>query len=86
MQSKKTLKLGIVAGEHSGDRLGAEIIQALKSSYNIELFGVGGPRISQEGLKSEFDLPSLKSQARNSDAKYPSSPITSPKELGSLGK
>ena len=59
MQSKKTLKLGIVAGEHSGDRLGAEIIQALKSTYNIELFGVGGPRISQEGLKSEFDFNKL---------------------------
>ena len=59
MQSKKTLKLGIVAGEHSGDRLGAEIIQALKSTYNIELLGVGGPRISQEGLKSKFDFNKL---------------------------
>jgi lipid-A-disaccharide synthase len=56
---KKTLKIGIVAGEHSGDRLGAGIIQALKSQNDIELFGVGGPKLVAQGLISEFDFNKL---------------------------
>jgi lipid-A-disaccharide synthase len=56
---KKTLKIGIVAGEHSGDRLGAGIIQAFKSQNDIELFGVGGPKLVAQGLISEFDFNKL---------------------------
>ena len=59
MPIKKTLKIGIVAGEHSGDRLGAGIIQALKSQNDIELFGVGGPKLAAQGLISEFDFNKL---------------------------
>ena len=59
MSVKPVIKIGIVAGEHSGDRLGAGIIKALKSSVDIELFGVGGPQLSKEGLNSEFNFKKL---------------------------
>ncbi len=58
MQTKKTLRVGIVVGEHSGDLLGSELINSLKNENenDIELFGIGGPRLSELGLKSEFDF------------------------------
>lgn len=59
MSGNEAIKIGIVAGEHSGDRLGAGIIRALKSSVNVELYGVGGPELSAEGLNSEFNFKKL---------------------------
>ena len=56
---KPIIKVGIVAGEHSGDRLGAKIISGLKNTHKVELFGVGGPKIINEGLKSIFDFEKL---------------------------
>ena len=58
MQTKKTLRVGIVVGEHSGDLLGSELIKSLKNENDtdIELFGIGGPKLSELGLKSEFDF------------------------------
>ena len=56
---KPIIKVGIVAGEYSGDRLGAKIISGLKKTHDVQLYGVGGPKISQEGLKSIFDFSNL---------------------------
>ena len=58
MQTKKTLRVGIVVGEHSGDLLGSELIKSLKNENDtdIDLFGIGGPKLSELGLKSEFDF------------------------------
>ena len=56
---KPIIKVGIVAGEHSGDRLGANIISGLKKNHHVELYGVGGPKIVQEGLNSIFDFSKL---------------------------
>lgn len=56
MQTKKTLRVGIVVGEHSGDLLGSELIKSLKNENDIELYGIGGPKLSELGLKSEFDF------------------------------
>ena len=56
---KPIIKVGVVAGEYSGDRLGAKIISALKQSHHIELYGVGGPKLIQEGLNSIFDFSKL---------------------------
>ena len=56
MQTKKTLRVGIVVGEHSGDLLGSELIKSLKNDNDIELYGIGGPKLSDLGLNSEFDF------------------------------
>jgi lipid-A-disaccharide synthase len=56
---KPIIRVGIVAGELSGDRLGANIISGLKKTHHVELYGVGGPRIIDEGLVSIFDFSKL---------------------------
>ena len=56
---KPIIKVGVVAGEYSGDRLGAKIISGLKKTHHVELYGVGGPKIIQEGLNSIFDFSKL---------------------------
>jgi lipid-A-disaccharide synthase len=56
---KPIIKVGIVAGEYSGDRLGSKIISALKKTHNVELYGVGGPKIIKEGLTSIFNFEKL---------------------------
>lgn len=51
------LRLAIIAGEESGDLLGADLVRALKKSGGrpVELIGVGGHHLQAEGLKSLFD-------------------------------
>ncbi|WP_313557818.1 lipid-A-disaccharide synthase [Agrobacterium cavarae] len=55
------LKLAVVAGEVSGDLLGADLVHALKTQYpgQVELFGVGGEQLTTEGLNSLFDYSEL---------------------------
>ena len=48
------MKLFIIAGEASGDALGARLIRALKARAAFELQGIGGPQMEAEGLKSQF--------------------------------
>lgn len=52
------LRVFLVAGEESGDALGAKLMQALKQQYpgEIEFAGVGGDRMGQQGLVSLFPL------------------------------
>ncbi|HEY1492463.1 MAG TPA: hypothetical protein VGF35_07525, partial [Steroidobacteraceae bacterium] len=46
----RALRVGIVAGEHSGDTLGAALIQALRERVGeLECFGVAGPRMVKVG-------------------------------------
>tara|TARA_B100001287_G_scaffold274717_1_gene280645 strand:+ start:58 stop:1182 length:1125 start_codon:yes stop_codon:yes gene_type:complete len=40
------LKVGIIAAEHSSDRLGAKIIKSLRDIFEIDLFGLGGPEVN----------------------------------------
>ena len=54
MSKKDVLNIGIVCGEHSGDRLGAGLIEELKKHYDVNLYGVGGPKLEKLGLKSSF--------------------------------
>tara|TARA_B100000963_G_scaffold80709_1_gene68702 strand:+ start:3694 stop:4812 length:1119 start_codon:yes stop_codon:yes gene_type:complete len=56
---KDSLKIGIIAGEHSGDILGENLLKALKKIKNVEIFGVGGPKMESQGLKSLFDFNNL---------------------------
>tara|TARA_R110002020_G_scaffold266308_2_gene481228 strand:- start:409 stop:1572 length:1164 start_codon:yes stop_codon:yes gene_type:complete len=55
------LRLAVVAGEPSGDILGAELVRALATATGeqAELVGVGGDRLIAEGLASLFDYSEL---------------------------
>lgn len=56
-----TLKVAVIAGEVSGDLLGADLIRSLKARYEgpIELMGVGGEALEAQGLVSLFDYSEL---------------------------
>ena len=51
------LKIGIIAGEESGDILGADLVSALRSlsGRQVDLVGVGGAHLSAQGLNSLFE-------------------------------
>ncbi|MEO1563130.1 MAG: lipid-A-disaccharide synthase [Pseudomonadota bacterium] len=53
------LKVFVIAGEPSGDRLGASLIEGLKDEAEIELYGLGGPLMEAAGLRSQFDISDL---------------------------
>lgn len=61
----KPLKVAIIAGEASGDHLGADLVAALKrlvteqDDRQVELVGIGGPGLKTQGLKSLFDYSEL---------------------------
>ena len=48
--AKEKLKVGIIAPEHSGDRLGAKIIESLKNIFEVDLYGLGGPEVSSNSI------------------------------------
>ncbi|WP_208440607.1 lipid-A-disaccharide synthase [Bartonella raoultii] len=52
-----SLKIAVIAGEESGDFLGADLISCLaqQAGCNIHLIGVGGRHLEALGLKSFFD-------------------------------
>ncbi|WP_025031429.1 lipid-A-disaccharide synthase [Nitratireductor aquibiodomus] len=54
---RRPLKIAIIAGEESGDLLGADLIEALRreSGSDVELLGVGGRGLIAQGLESIFD-------------------------------
>lgn len=57
----RTYRLAIIAGEVSGDLLGADLVRALRGRIDgaIELVGVGGDALEAEGLVSLFDYSEL---------------------------
>ena len=55
-----TLKLYLIAGEPSGDRLGAALMAGLKAlSPGVEFHGIGGPLMQAEGMVSLFPMEEL---------------------------
>lgn len=54
------MKIGILAGEASGDLLGAKLIYALRERYpQLQVAGVGGPAMIAAGCESLFDIENL---------------------------
>jgi lipid-A-disaccharide synthase len=52
------VRVALVAGEHSGDQLGAGLMRALREvrSGEVAFFGVGGEAMEAEGFKSLFPI------------------------------
>lgn len=54
------LRIGLVAGESSGDMLGQGLMHALRQRCpDVEFSGIGGPRMQEEGLVSIADMERL---------------------------
>lgn len=54
------LRVGILAGESSGDILGAGLMQALRQLHpDIHFVGIGGPLMEAEGLRSRVPMERL---------------------------
>ena len=53
-------RVAIVAGEESGDILGAGLMEELKVLYpNVEFIGMGGSRMASQGLDSQYPIDRL---------------------------
>ena len=50
------LKLFVVAGEYSGDRLGGSLLEELATKTPLRLRGVGGTEMLAQGLEPLFDM------------------------------
>ena len=57
-QRARKMKVYLIAGEPSGDKLGAELMAGLSrcTSHKLEFFGVGGPLMEEQGLASLFPI------------------------------
>jgi lipid-A-disaccharide synthase len=53
------LKLFILAGEPSGDRIAADLVARLKQRVTLDLTGVGGHELQVHGLRSLFPMSDL---------------------------
>lgn len=54
------LRIGILAGEASGDILGSRVVAALRSRVpDLIVEGIGGPLLAQQGLDSLFPMERL---------------------------
>jgi lipid-A-disaccharide synthase len=53
-------RIAVVAGEASGDQLGAALIRALRARWpDLEFAGIAGPRMMPEGATSAYPMEKL---------------------------
>ena len=54
------MRIGIVAGELSGDQLGGSLVAKLREKYpNAIIEGIGGPKMQAQGFKSLYPMDTL---------------------------
>ncbi|WP_422028667.1 lipid-A-disaccharide synthase [Roseovarius sp.] len=53
------MRIFLIAGEASGDRLGAALMAGLKQLADVQFEGIGGPMMEAEGLSSIFPMDDL---------------------------
>ena len=57
MTESRPLRIGIVAGEPSGDNLGAGLIREFRKQYPTATFvGIGGPAMGKQGCERLYDM------------------------------
>ncbi|MFY0664179.1 MAG: lipid-A-disaccharide synthase [Natronospirillum sp.] len=60
MTANRPLRIAVIAGEASGDQLGAGLLAALRARVpDVEFSGVGGPKMQAQGLVSWADQEQL---------------------------
>jgi len=60
VKSQRIKKIGILAGEASGDLLGAKLIKSLRERCpDLQITGIGGPAMIAAGCESLFDIERL---------------------------
>ena len=52
-------RIAVLAGEPSGDRLGAALVRALRREAEVEIVGLAGPAMQAEGVRSFFPIAEL---------------------------
>lgn len=55
----ETLRLFILAGEPSGDRIASDLVARLRNDVSVELSGVGGDELIAQGLASLYPMSDL---------------------------
>ena len=50
------MKIFVLTGEESGDKLAAKIVKKLKIKNDIEYLALGGENLKSVGIRSIFDL------------------------------
>ncbi|MEQ9636337.1 MAG: lipid-A-disaccharide synthase [Devosia marina] len=55
----ENLRLFILAGEPSGDRIAADLVARLRGKVNLELSGVGGDELAGQGLATLYPMSDL---------------------------
>ncbi len=54
------MRIALVAGETSGDQLGAGLIKKLRTSYpKAEFYGIGGPLMRQSGMNLLYEMENI---------------------------
>ena len=60
MSERRGARVAVVAGEASGDLLGAALIRAVRQRWpDTEFYGIAGPRMIAEGAKSLYPMETL---------------------------